>query len=80
MLDVRDGKGKGNGPREHSQGFAERCMASCPTLRCLAITGDTLSASGTVPQHISFTRTPGSVSDIQISGLEALGESAWRDT
>ncbi|KZP09125.1 hypothetical protein FIBSPDRAFT_1052010, partial [Athelia psychrophila] len=79
MLDARDDEGTGKGAREHSRGFAQRCMALCPTLRCLAITGHVPLQSDTVPQHMSFTRTPGSDSSILISSLKALDKSAWRD-
>ncbi|KZP09126.1 hypothetical protein FIBSPDRAFT_1052011 [Athelia psychrophila] len=79
VLDVRDGERTGKGARDRSRGFAQRCMASCPTLRCLANTGPAPLESGTAPQYISFTRTPGSDSSIQISSLKALDKSAWRD-
>ncbi|KZP09130.1 hypothetical protein FIBSPDRAFT_1052014, partial [Athelia psychrophila] len=77
MLDVRDIEGMSKEPREHSQGFAQRCMAACLPLRCLAITGHAPSESGTVLQHISFTRASESDSGIQMSGLEAFDESSW---
>lgn len=57
-------------PRAHA--LTERCMALCPTLRCIAMTNIATDST------IAFNRVYGSDSVIEISGFNAL-EELWRE-
>ena len=63
----------------HAHTLVERCMASCPMLRFVAITSTLVLMSGSTESQISFTRDPGPDSKVEINGLQRLKESTWRD-
>lgn len=82
-LEAGDDEASDGRPHSHAYKFVERCMASCGTLRCVYITAyfrtSWRSPNTTPPQHISFNRVPGTKSNVEIGGFEALVDSAWRD-
>ncbi|KAF7983322.1 hypothetical protein HWV62_23014 [Athelia sp. TMB] len=82
-IEVRDRYSVPARPFDLARGLVERCMASCSTLRYIAITGKPQMCdmhSNAIQEHISFKRVPGRGSKTEICSREALEESAWRDT
>lgn len=77
-LSVSDDEASDRRPHYHAHTFVKHYMTSCATLRCVAITSSFFPCwrSRGTPQHISFNRAPGTEPNAEISGFEALVESA----